>query len=111
MYYNHLVLTRHQLGGLTAASKADFVQQSQNNPAVQIDTIGIFVSNCNKITWQWNQPNFGSGQYEIKGFHLFDVNARGRIEKAYFEFNSVAGQLDLGFKIYWPNGTVFPTPQ
>lgn len=100
-------LTRQQLGAATVPSQAVFVQSSQASPPVVQDTIEIYVADCNKIVWQWIDTTFGTGAYQIKGFHLFYVNKNYKLIKTYFEFNSFAGALDVGDTIYLANGTQF----
>ena len=82
------------------------MSSSQSNPPVVSTTIGVFPGCDGTITWQWVQLDFGSGQYEIKGFHLFFINNDLKLTKSFFEFNSVAGALDTGYSITLPNGTV-----
>ena len=50
--------------------------------------------------------DFGSGQYQVKGFHLFYVSG-GQLSQTFFEFNSLAGALDTGYTVFYPNGTQF----
>lgn len=71
-------LTWLQLGALTTASKDVFVTASQSNPPVTFDTIAVYVANRRYVVWQWSSVGFGSGQYPVKGFHLFSVGPRGR---------------------------------
>ncbi len=92
-----------QLGGKTATSKAAFVAESQANKPLDATTIAIYVADCNKIVWQWVSTNFGV--YEEKGIHVFHTNSAGKLTAAYFEFNSIAGALDNGYKVLTPNGT------
>ena len=56
------------------------------------------------ITWQWVDPNFGSGVYEVKGFHLFYVGSNGKLDQTFFEFNTIAGGLDTGYTVIEPDG-------
>lgn len=102
---DELFLMSQQLGQVTVPSKQVFIVESQSNPPVDYNTIGIYVA-CNVITWQWVDPTFGDGEYEVKGFHLFKVGANGKLDATFFEFNSVAGDLDTGYKLILPNGTI-----
>ena len=91
-------------------SQQAFIVSSQSNPPVDYNTIAVYVA-CNVITWQWVDPDFGTGLYEVKGFHIFRVAANGKLDFTYFEFNSVAGDLDTGYTVIAPDGTVQPPPQ
>jgi hypothetical protein len=51
--------------------------------------------------WHWLFPNVGSGQYEVKGFNLLTINAKGKIERADIEFNSIAWGLDTQQLYEW----------
>jgi hypothetical protein len=51
--------------------------------------------------WHWLFPNVGSGQYEVKGFNLLTLNAKGKIERADIEFNSIAWGLDTQQLYEW----------
>lgn len=95
----HVTNTQHQLGQLTTASKQVFVTQSQKDPPVVAKTLGVYVAGCNNVLWQWRSTSFGSGTYEVQGFHLFQLDSLGLIHKTYFEFNSIAGALDIGFTV------------
>lgn len=87
-----------QLGSATVPDQNSFVTLSQSSPASVQNTISIYVAGCNQIVWQWVQPNFGNGAYQVNGFHLFYVNSKGQLTKTYFEFNSIAADYDLGGK-------------
>ena len=75
-------------------SKAQFISEVLDyGPWPNIRTNEI-IFGCNKIVWYWTFPQVGTGQYEVKGFNLFEINSQYQICKTYIEFNSIAWGLD-----------------
>ncbi|KAI7247962.1 hypothetical protein KC343_g3467 [Hortaea werneckii] len=82
------------LDGLYATSKAQFISDVvEDGPYPNIRTNDIIIG-CNKIVWYWTAPQVGTGEYEVKGFNLFEINSQYQICKTYLEFNSIAWGLD-----------------
>ncbi|KAJ9664352.1 hypothetical protein H2198_000281 [Neophaeococcomyces mojaviensis] len=98
-----LSLEGQPLGGVTFQGKQEYIGGVLNAPPVEgITTIRIYVADCNSVLWYWNFLGVGSGQYEIKGFNLFTLNAAGQILTTELEFNSIAWGLDTGYQIIFP---------
>ncbi|KAK5162996.1 uncharacterized protein LTR77_011051 [Saxophila tyrrhenica] len=95
------------LGSLTVATKRDWIYESQNNPPFPTETQAVYVTDCNKVTWLWISPNFGSGAYPVQGIHLLTTNDDCKLTMVNFEFNSFAAALDTGYTIFYANGTQY----
>ncbi|KAI7546429.1 hypothetical protein KC331_g5623 [Hortaea werneckii] len=89
-----LSLQERPLDNLYATSKAQFISDVLDyGPWPDIHTNDI-IFGCNKIVWYWTFPYVGTGEYEVKGFNLFEINSQYQICKTYIEFNSIAWGLD-----------------
>lgn len=96
---------RKQLGTATFVGKDVYINGVLNSPPVQgVETIEILVAGCTKVLWYWNFVGIGSGQYEIKGFNLFDVTSSLQVSAVHLEFNSIAWGLDTGYQVIFPSG-------
>lgn len=83
-----------KLDNLYVTSKTQFISEVlEYGPWPDIHTNDI-VFGCNKIVWYWTFPHVGTGEYEVKGFNLFEINSQYQICKTYIEFNSIAWGLD-----------------
>lgn len=54
---------------------------------------------CDVITWRWVARTLGTGQYEVNGIHVFQLNDYSQILTAWFEFNTIAAALDTGYEV------------
>lgn len=91
---------------MTFAGKQLYIGGVLGAPPVEgINTVETLVAGCTKVLWHWNFTAIGSGQYEVKGFNLFDINAANQIELARIEFNSVAWALDTGYNLTFPTSS------
>jgi len=98
-----LSLEGQPLGTATFVGKDVYIGGVLNSPPVEgITTLEVLVAGCTKVLWYWNFLGIGSGQYEIKGFNLFDITDAGQIAEVHLEFNSIAWGLDTGYQIIFP---------
>ncbi|KAI6833800.1 hypothetical protein KC332_g6123 [Hortaea werneckii] len=89
-----LSLQELPLDSLWVTSKAQWIDGVlKDGPYLNIRTIDIVIG-CNKIVWYWTAPQIGTGEYEVKGFNLFEINSQYQICKTYLEFNSIAWGLN-----------------
>jgi hypothetical protein len=70
-------------------------------PVTGVNTLNIIPA-CQYILWQWIFTGVGSGEQQVAGFHLFEVDGDGQLLSAIFEFNSVAWGADLGYHTLFP---------
>lgn len=63
-------------------------------PVTGINTLGIYISGCSKVLWQWQFTGVGTAEYPVKGFSLFTLNRKNLVVKTEIEFNSVAWGID-----------------
>ncbi|KAI6909593.1 hypothetical protein D0869_11382 [Hortaea werneckii] len=93
------------LDDLYATSKAQFISDVLDyGPWPDIHTNDI-IFGCNKIVWYWTFPYVGTGQYEVKGFNLFEINSQYQICKTCIEFNSIAWGLDSNQGLLCPTNS------
>lgn len=65
-------------------------------PLPYIETLGV-IATCDQISWRWNATGVGSGELEILGIIVFDVDPINvQIQTVYSEFNTAAFKTDLG---------------
>ncbi|KAK5164563.1 uncharacterized protein LTR77_009769 [Saxophila tyrrhenica] len=89
-------LTQRPLGGVTFEGRDAYLAGLSHSPPVQgIETIGVYVTGCSKVIWQWQFNGVGSAEYPVKGFSLFTTNRKNQILKSEIEFNSVAWGQDI----------------
>jgi len=66
-------------------------------------TLGLYVVDCHRFIWFFNFAKLGSGQYEVRGFNLFNTTASKQISQNNLEFNSLAWARDTGFQVTPPS--------
>ncbi|WPH02386.1 Hypothetical protein R9X50_00524900 [Acrodontium crateriforme] len=102
-------LAMKPLGSVTEPSKQSYVAGITHAPTESgIETINVFVTDCNKILWHWNFKGVGSGVQEVKGFNLFTMapNLNNlQVTRLDLEFNSIAWGADTGFTTTPPSGS------
>lgn len=64
------------------------------NPTKSISRSNIYVTDKNKILWQWTFDKIGSGKYPVTGFNLFYISNKKEIFAVDIEFNSIAWGVD-----------------
>lgn len=86
-----------QLGQPAYPSKAVFIAtQFQTPPLPTVQTLGVFAA-CDQVSWRWSASGIGSGEFEIQGIIVLDVDVeRVQITTVYSEFNTAAFEADLG---------------
>jgi hypothetical protein len=83
-------------GATTFSDISTFVSSSTAQPALYLETLGIF-SSCTEIAWRWVSINgTGNEQELVRGIDVFEVDSQGQVSATYAEFNSGAWLLDLG---------------
>lgn len=91
-------MNQKQLGQLAYPSREAYIgSQSVTPPLPVVETLATFHT-CDKISWRWNASGIGSGQYEVKGIIVFEVDPQAvQIDAVYSEFNTAAFEAVLGF--------------
>ncbi|EME77669.1 uncharacterized protein MYCFIDRAFT_84290 [Pseudocercospora fijiensis CIRAD86] len=88
---------------IAAANKEEWLGGVLNAPQTKgINTIAIYVTDCNKIIWFWNFEGVGSAQYPVRGFNLFTTsrkNGQIQTDRLDIEFDSISWGLDSGLKV------------
>ncbi|KAK3057350.1 hypothetical protein LTR09_001533 [Extremus antarcticus] len=91
-----LSLTQRPLGSTTFSGRDAYLAGLGHAPPVTgIQTLGIYVTGCSKIVWQWQFNGVGSAEFPVKGFSLFTTNRKNQLTMTELEFNSVAWGQDI----------------
>jgi len=81
------------LGSITFNGKAAFdYGQGVLQPEVQVNVLNIWV-NCNTVTWRWRIVSL---PYPVNGINHMEINADGKIQKNYAEFDNGAWLQSFG---------------
>jgi len=99
-------LTVRQLGIAEYTDKQKYISDGLAAPPFVVTpstTLGLYVVDCNKFIWFFNFPKVGSGQYEVRGFNLFNTTDSKQISQNNLELNSLAWARNTGFQVTAPS--------
>ncbi|KAK5114482.1 hypothetical protein LTR62_002417 [Meristemomyces frigidus] len=84
-------------GASTTANKQEWIKGMLGEPpTLNITTLYVGATGCNKIIWYWQFNSVARATYRVRGFNLFTLNSQCQIQELDLEFNSIAWGLDDG---------------